>query len=417
MKRTVGNWVEGERFWNRQQELDLFIECLDEASHILLVAQRRIGKTSLMHEAARRIQDRYICLQINLENAHSPADAIAQLSAATRPYRSLWEKTKGIFANIVNAVSDNIDSIQVEELTVTLRSGLAGEDWHTKGTRLFAVLAGSEKPVIIFFDEVPILVNRLLKGSDYQITPERRSQTDAFMSWLRAMSQKHQGKIRLVVTGSVGLEPILRQAGLSATINHFSPFELGPWSAATAMACVEELAKEHNLVFQPGAIAAVIEQLGICIPYHVQLFFDQIYKTCKLQALQTVSTDLVVELYNNKMLSIQGHAELSHLEERLKLILGPALHPLALDLLTEAAVTNVLNVAAAETLGQEYVLEGNGQSLSDILREVLSILEHDGYLQRTENTYKFVSKLVKDWWNARYGFHFVPAAKRKQAGG
>ena len=58
----------------------------------------------------------------------------------------------------------------------------------------FEQLAGSEKPVIIFFDEVPILVNRMLKGNDYKITEERRRQTDTFMSWLRDNSIRHRGK-------------------------------------------------------------------------------------------------------------------------------------------------------------------------------------------------------------------------------
>jgi uncharacterized protein len=77
---------------------------------------------------------------------------------------------------------------------VTLRSGLTEADWQAKGNRLFEIFANSEKPVVIFLDEVPILVNRLLKGDDYTITPERRARADAFMSWLRANSLKYQGK-------------------------------------------------------------------------------------------------------------------------------------------------------------------------------------------------------------------------------
>ena len=58
------------------------------------------------------------------------------------------------------------------------------------------------------------MVNRLLKGDDYRITPERRAEADRFMSWLRAASIRHQGKVRIVVSGSIGFEPILRQAQL-----------------------------------------------------------------------------------------------------------------------------------------------------------------------------------------------------------
>jgi uncharacterized protein len=412
LRRTVGNWVDGDRFWGREIEMELFIEKLDEGDHLLLVAQRRIGKTSLMHEASRLIQDRYVCLHVDLQEAASAADAIAELSVETRKHQSLWGKTKDIFANIARTATENIDSLQVADLKVTLRSGLTEGDWRAKGDRLFAILADSDKPVVIFLDEVPILVSRLLKGDDYTITPERRTQADMFMSWLRSNSLKHQGKVRLVVTGSIGLEPILKQAGLSATINQFAPFELGPWTAETAEGCVVALAEEYNLEFEEGAIAQMVEHIGICIPYHVQLFFDLVYQSCKLRKIKAVSKEMVSEIYERKMLSTRGHAELSHLEERLKMVLGPALHPLALDLLTETSVTGYLTPEASAVFGREYGIANDIERPEDVVREVLNILEHDGYLRKERETYKFISRLVKDWWYASHSFNFIQAAKR-----
>jgi uncharacterized protein len=400
LTRTVGNWVDGDRFWDREIEMALFVEKLDDGDHLLLVAQRRIGKTSLMRQAARLIEDRYVCLHVDLQEAASAADAIAELGVETRKYKSLWGKTKDIFANIARTATE---------------SGLTEGDWRAKGDRLFAILADSDKPVVIFLDEVPILVSRLLKGDDYTITPERRTQADAFMSWLRSNSLKHQGKVRLVVTGSIGLEPILKQAGLSATINHFAPFELGPWSVEAAQGCLEALARGKDLVFQEGAIDQMIEHLGICIPYHVQLFFDQVYQGCKLRRVEMVSKELVTEIYASKMLSTRGHAELSHLEERLKMVLGPALHPLALDLLTETAVTGYLTPEASAVFGREYGIANDIERPEDVVREVINILEHDGYFRKDGATYQFVSKLVKDWWYASHSFNFSTAAKRMGA--
>jgi uncharacterized protein len=412
LRRTVGNWVDGDRFWGREIEMELFIEKLDEGDHLLLVAQRRIGKTSLMHEASRLIQDRYVCLHVDLQEAASAADAIAELSVETRKHKSLWGKTKDIFANIARTATENIDSLQVADLKVTLRSGLTEGDWRAKGDRLFAILADSDMPVVIFLDEVPILVSRLLKGDDYTITPERRTQADMFMSWLRSNSLRHQGKVRLVVTGSIGLEPILKQAGLSATINHFAPFDLGPWTVDAAEGCIGALAKEYNLGFEEGAITQMVERIGICIPYHVQLFFDLVYQSCKLRKIKAVSKEMVSEIYERKMLSTRGHAELSHLEERLKMVLGPALHPLALDLLTETSVTGYLTPEASAVFGREYGIANDIERPEDVVREVLNILEHDGYLRKKEETYEFISRLVKDWWYASHSFNFIPAAKR-----
>jgi uncharacterized protein len=412
--KTIGSPVKGDRFWGREQEVALFIADLDEGAHILLVAQRRMGKTSLMYEVSRQIQDRYLCLHVDLQSAQSAADAIAELSAETSQDQRLWTETKKIFGNILAALPVKVDSLQLAAIKMTLRTGLTSGDWREKGDRLLEVLASSDRPVAIFFDEVPILVNRLLKGSDFIITPERRQQVDEFMSWLRASSIKHQGQVRIVLTGSIGLEPILRQAGLSATINTFTPFDLSYWSIETARGCLEALALNYEVVFETGAIDRMLEKLGVLVPYHVQMFFDSLERQRKLSSVNAVSVALVDEIYQTKMLGVRGQSNLSHLEERLKLVLGTVLYPLALDLLTEAAVVGCLTPVAVNILGREAALElSEGGTTIEACREILMVLEHDGYLQQSDDGYSFVSKLIRDWWQARYGFNFVPAAQRQ----
>ena len=36
--RADGNWVEGDRFWNRDAEIETLIERIDEGAHSLIVA-------------------------------------------------------------------------------------------------------------------------------------------------------------------------------------------------------------------------------------------------------------------------------------------------------------------------------------------------------------------------------------------
>ena len=181
-----------------------------------------------------------------------------ELSKATHPYKPLWDKTKGIFKNILDGITDNIESLGIDDLAVTLRSGLTAGDWKNKGDQLFSTLAETDKPVIIFIDELPILINRLLKGKEYQITPERRNHTDLFMSWIRDNSIRHKGKIRIVITGSIGIEPALKQADLSASLNTFTPFALPAWSAETAEGCLIALANQYEINVHPEAVALII---------------------------------------------------------------------------------------------------------------------------------------------------------------
>ena len=62
LTRADGNWVVGSRFWDREAEVELLKHRIAEAAHTLIVAQRRIGKTSLMRETARQLEGGYRCL-------------------------------------------------------------------------------------------------------------------------------------------------------------------------------------------------------------------------------------------------------------------------------------------------------------------------------------------------------------------
>ncbi len=410
LKGAHGNWVEGDRFWDREADIELLVDHIRDEAHVLIVAQRRMGKTSLMREVARRLRDTYTCVFVDFQGACSAPDAIVDLSVAVRPHKGLWGKTKDLFYNILGGLTGNIDAVEVGELRVKLRAGLSAGNWADKGNELFSILASSEKVVLLFMDEVPILVNRILKGDDFQITPERRAKADEFMSWLRENGVRHKGKVRMVLSGSIGLEPVLHQAQLSATLNAFLPFELRPWDEATAEACLEALASEYGVRFEQGVAAEMVRRLGCCIPHHVQMFFDHVRTTCIRGNNLSFRVDEVAGVYEREMLSVRGHAELTHYEERLKLVLGGDLLPLALEMLSEAAVTGQLTRESLAALQKYYSLPGRTTDKAE--QEILQVLEHDGYLRHGPQGYAFISNLLRDWWRKRYDEFYTPVLKR-----
>ena len=410
LKQAHGNWVEGDRFWNREADIELLTRKLAEGAHILLVAQRRMGKTSLMKEIKRQLSDRFTCLFIDLQKATGVEDAIVEISLALKPHKTLWLKTKDLFSNALGKLVGGIEEVNLGEIGIKLRAGLTSGNWSEKGDSLFSILAESDRPVLLLIDEVPLMVNRMLKGEDFKITHERKARVDEFMSWLRKNSQEHQGKIRIVLSGSIGFEPILRQAGLSATINNFQPFDLKPWATETAIGCLQALANEYGIHFKNNAEDAMANRLGCCIPHHVQMFFTHVYDRCKRRGRMEFYPDEVNDIYESEMLGIRGHAELTHYEDRLKLVLGPEIFPLALEMLTETAVAGCLSKEALAALQKSY--EFSERSARDATEEILRVLEHDGYIKSGKGGYVFESHLLKDWWEKRYGYFYVPVLER-----
>ena len=93
-----------------------------------------------------------------------------------------------------------------------------------------------------------------------------------------------------------------------------------------------------------------MERLGVYVPHHVQAFFDRALTHCRVHHLVSVSAEDLDRIYRQDMLGPRGHAELSHYEERLRMVLGAEMGTLASALLTRAAKRGILSRAATRDL-------------------------------------------------------------------
>ncbi len=417
LKNRFGPWVTGEDFWDREREIDRLLELVKEGGDLLMVAPRRIGKTSLVREALRRlkIDGGFYGLFVDVQDGSTPEDLILAVSLAARAHQAIWKKILHVFDKFIGRALHQIDEIGIDVITLKLREGLA-EDWRSKGDRILDELAAADKPVVLAIDELSLMVNRMLRPRSNQMTEESREKTGVFLSWLRKATGRHQGRIRWIVFGSIGIEPILSQAGLNHTIAHLRPFHLGPWDYPTADECLQALAAGAGISLPEGARREMLNRLGCNIPHHVQMYFGYVHDDCRLRGTTAPGAEDVIRVYNHAMLGTRGHAELADLEERLHRVLGRRLIALAFDLLTETAVSGALTSEAASILAELNRELAEANESEKALRTVLGVLEHDGYLKPRspgDSVYVFVSNLTRDWWKHRFQLGYVQAGKRK----
>ena len=401
MQKAGGNWVVGDRFFGREAELEALTERVREGTHTLLTAQRRMGKTSLVRELLRRLKDSGQCeaIFVDLESAATPADAVAEIAFQSSATRGAWSWIRRLFANVLPPDAELNAHIPGVDLKMKLRAGVDAGNWRHNGDQVFAALA-RDGQVALALDELPILVNRLLKGNDHRVTAEGRRATDEFLSWLRKNGQEHQGSVSMILSGSVSLEPILQQVGLSAHANIFSALDLKPWDDETAMECLAALAKTYDIDLPTAVRKEMCRRLRRQIPHHVQRFFDVLHEHLRRTPRKVASVDDVSHVYDHDMLGVHGQMDMAHYEERLRMVLGDEAYRVALEMLTEAAVTGGrLSCDAIARQRERQASESNPVRIEDVLHT----LEHDGYLAREADGYCFTSGLLEDWWRVRYG--------------
>ncbi len=413
LRKAGANWVEGDRFFDREAELEALRERVQDSTHTLLTAQRRMGKTSLVREMLRRLDDEgeFATVFVDLEAANDAPDAVAEIATEAQPLRNVRNRIWSSFANRLRDIRGHIDEVEVSELRLKFRASMDTGNWQRSGDQVFEAFAQNDKHVVLAIDELPILVNRMVKGHNYRITSERRKAADEFLSWLRRNGQAHRGKVCLIVSGSIGLEPILRQAGLSAQANIFSPFELHPWSHEVSVNCLGALASNYDLNLPENVRREMCRRLRCCVPHHVQQFFDSIHEHLRRGGRSAATIDDVEMVYERDLLSVRGQIDLEHYEVRLRMALGTESYRTALDLLTEAAVNDGLLTHEAIQLHVANASSSQSNELVPI-EDILYSLEHDGYIERQKEGYRFVSGLLQDWWLARHGQYFTPISER-----
>ena len=227
MRPTTGRWVSGDDFFDREGELRVLESHVRDRNHLLLTGQRRMGKTSIARELGRRLEGQgWIFLFADVEGATSAEDAVATIANETYRYRSIATR----FASGVKAwIGDNIEEVGAHGFRAKIRAGLNAGNWQRLGENLLQECANQHAPVLLVIDELPIFLKRMLHDDG----DARR--VDEFLSWLRGAIQSagDQGPV-FIVSGSIGLQPLVHRLGIPDRINHFYPIRLQPWDRATS---------------------------------------------------------------------------------------------------------------------------------------------------------------------------------------
>ena len=406
MRSSTGRWVAADDFFDREADLTILKRLVEDRNHILLAGQRRMGKTSVVRELGHRLEaGGWAFLFTDVEGATCPEDAIAGIAQATHSVRPIARR----FASAMGRwFSDNVEEVSALDFRVRIRGNLDAGSWRRYGEQLLRDCAAHHQPVLLAIDELPIFLKRMLSHDG----DSRR--VEGFLSWLRGTLQDLGDDAPvLIVSGSVGLQPLVRRLGISDRINHLYPYRLGPWDRATSIECFERLAESNGVPVEDGVAQAVYAALGIGVPHHVQSFFARLSDFLAMQGRTRMMVADVDAVYRTELLGPSGQSDLAHYETRLKDAFDEDAYSVAMKILAEAATQQVFTTAARRNL--EMACAPIMSEAPQRIAEAMEVLEHDGYLVAGDHGHRFSSRLLQDWWAARFRDHHIPLDPRSSS--
>ena len=396
MRNITGQAVVGDDLYGRGYELAALWERLEAGEHVLLLAPRRVGKTSLMLEMERRPHPNWHVLYIDVEGAADAADLFADILAqlASHPtYRRGLENIPGWQAakNILNA-ADFSAKARVGELKVEFASAMR-TDWHRRADQIRARLAATEadERLLVIIDELPLLVARLANNGG-------RQDAELLLSKLREWRQAPdlRGRVVTLAGGSIGLEGVVQRAGLSGIINDLVPFHLEAWSASTARQFLCEIGRSSEFPLGEATVEQILALLYDPVPYHLQLFFHALRDECRGNPA-SITPALVNGCFEQRLAGASGTAHLDHYATRLEIALSKQERLVALAVLSRLA-----HLASPTELVPVEELQRLSAGREGAFRAALRTLEADGYIRRDGDGVSFRSNLLRRWWQKHH---------------
>ena len=394
MHNITGQAVVADDLYGRDYELDRLWEKLQQGEHILMLAPRRVGKTSLMLELRRAPRENWDVIYVDIEGGDDPADCMAAILAALAAeprYRSRFEAIpfSGAVRDVFGRLSASVDT---GVLRVELKRAI-GREWDHAADQLMARLTSLPDTggnLLIIIDELPLLLSRMLRNE------ERKHDAELLLSRLRSWRQAPElrTRVRTLVGGSIGLEGVLRRAGLSGLINDLTPFRLDSWNRPTAVEFLKGLGRDYSFPLDEKAITHILDLLREPVPYHVQLFFSALLDACRGESSR-VSLAVIERCFAERLAGASGTAHLDHYAARLEIAFDENEHEAARDILSRVCRReDGVDLAEVEDLRQRHE-----QTFQSVLRD----LEADGYVKHEDSQLKFRSNLLREWWRKHHG--------------
>lgn len=387
MKANPGGQIDPSEVIGRDELIKRLWEILDRQS-LILSAERRIGKTSVIQKMRAEAPQDKLPIYRDLEQVHTLLEFGELVFEDVERYLSGLKRTAERTRRFISQLSGG------EVTGIFKLPAVIAPHWKTLLTKIVEDLVEhQDRRVIFFWDELPMMLDNIRKREGDELVME-------VLNTLRALRQTHPG-LRMVFTGSIGLHHVIasiKQAGYSnSPTNDMYHEEVPPLSAAYAQELARLLIEGEAIPFDDMQTTTLAIASGVdCVPFYIHHLVDQM-KQRKCAANAATAGDIIASFLMDK----HDRWDLQHYRNRIDTYYGASERISALNLL------DILCTAESPLLFDDlFNLLKTRQTTGDdeAVRRVLGLLERDHYVARQSNgAYSFRLQLIRRWWRLDRG--------------
>jgi hypothetical protein len=408
----TGAPVDCDDLWFR----DPFIEQIKaslQASHVLLSAPRRTGKTSVMDFLAQNPGDRFRAVSVNAQDLAHPADLFHSILDALHDTDPRF--VRDMLANGWSWLANTCSQLkEVSGLGFKLALRETDPNWKTnwqvEGAKFVAQVRQHADRLLIIIDELPdMLLN--MQREDPELL-------QTFLQWWRKHRlQPHpkDDQIRWLVGGSINLKSSLDSLGFVDLINDFDDLPLPVLTNQQVAEFVTKMLRGRDVDFEKTVPKRIIERLGQPIPLFMQMATQNLYrlwkkrpipKSTNTRAILTVAD--VDHVFDELIRSSAAKDKLKHYYSRIQRYYSEPSRSVAYEILSkisssEADVTRQALLHVFDRVVTQAGLEIPQYQRKQDFNQLLDNLENDFYVAEvSDGVFDFASGVMKSWWRKYY---------------
>jgi|EBPBio282013_DNA_FD.fasta_scaffold00762_6 AAA+ ATPase superfamily predicted ATPase len=359
----------------REQLIELLWQQMKVKTGLVLSANRRIGKTTIIKEMEKQAnKEGYRAVYEDLEGIRSQLDFSKNVKKQVQTFRGKKDKA-------VNGLANFYDLYVRESALGQFKFGAkkTEPEWKERLNSEMDFVAEHATPTIFFWDEFPIMLSNIIKDHGKPAAME-------VLDVLRAVREKHSGKIKMVFTGSIGIHLIiadLKKDGYkNQPINNMHIQEVNPLELEFAVLFAKELLTSEGLNLPDDDIEALVQEVD-CIPFYINELVNAIKQEVPGKHPKEIVTDCLTKS--------TAHWNLRPFEERIGNYYSK--HEHVFRIIDSVAYHNSRTV---EEITEDAKLAGT--ITPNEVREIIAALGQDQYFVRNGDVVTFRFKLLRQWW-------------------
>ncbi len=378
----TGPAAENDKYLRRQHINDEFWREIEKGSHILFAAPRRVGKTSIMKDLVKNFPTGYNCIFKNIEGCENQKQFFKRL------FNILIKQLKSINKS-QKVLSNWLQKFELEEINIingTIKIGGKELNYKEKLLDLIKELPKTDDRFIVFLDEFPEVVSSIIKNENNKTAIDT-------LHTLREIRQNSDFRnYILVLAGSIGLEHVVKDLDRIKLINDLKSIQVPQLKVAEAIELIKQLTNNATMQIDEEKTKYLLEKINHPIPYYIQLLLEESDNILSKKNQPELTKIVIDQAYEN---IIKVNKNFQDWDDRLKNYLNKEVYGLSKDILTFCSHKNKITLHKIYDFAKKW-------SLQNDYMDLVKMLQRDGYLIEENQSFRFLSPLLRDWWKRQH---------------